>query len=255
MLCSKEDQAAGLRRLFRQSPPAVASVYVSGHQAEASVLRLAHRLAGASQSVLVLDEAPEERSEPLDLLHALDGRVSLGALRRSLGGGVFRVPVATAAPAFALLDAERRQRLLGLMEELHRRAGFVLVRSASARRPSPFAWAAPRSLLLAEASGRGATEAYALVKDLAAAGAGSLQVAVVGARSRDEAARFFGGLEGLVRRHVGLPLAWLGEVERDDVAASLALPAPNASPREAEWAFMRRLHSWGRGGRGIGGAA
>lgn len=255
-MLDREDQAAGLRRLFRQSPPAVAAVYGSGHQAEGSVLRLAQRLAGVSQAVLLLDEGREgEAGESLDLLHALDGRVSLSALRRSLGGGVCRVSVAAAAATFSLLDAERRQRLLALLEELHRRAGFVVVRAASARRPSPFAWAAPRRVLVAEASGRGATEAYALVKDLAAAGAGNLQVAVAGARGREEAGRFFTSLESLVRRHVGLPLAWLGEMERDDLAASLALPVPSASPREAEWAFLRRLHAWGGEGREMEGAA
>lgn len=254
MLDCRDDQAAGLRRLFRLSPPAVAAVYASGHRADASVQRLAHRLAGASQRVVVLDEAAEA-GEGLDLLHALDGRVALADLFRPLGDRVFRVPVAMAAAAFDLLDADRRQRLLALLEELHRRAGFVLVRPASTRGLSPFAWAAPRRLLVAETSGRGATEAYAFIKDLAGAGAGKLQVAVAGSRTREEASRFFASLETLVRRHVGLPLAWLGELERDDLAASLSLPPTSASPRESEWAFLRRLHVWGQEGRKIGAMA
>ena len=248
----REDQAAGLRRLFGRSPPAVVAVYASGRGAEASILRLAHRLAGRSQAVLLLDETPAaacrtaDATERLDLLHALDGRVGLAALCHSLGGNVSQVSAGLAARAFALLDAERRERLLALLAELHRRVGFVLVRAADARQPSPFVWASPRRLLLAEASRRGAIGAYELVKDMAASGVGCMQVAVTGAKSREDAARFFAGLETLVQRHVGLPLNWLGEVERDDVASSLSLPVPSASPRQAEWAFLRRLQIWGR---------
>jgi flagellar biosynthesis protein FlhG len=249
MIDAREDQAAGLRRLFRKAPPAVVAVYATGHRADASVVGLAQRLAGNGQPVLVLDENPQgacAASSGLDLLHALDGRISLAELRQSLGGAVTRVPIAVAAATFALLDESRRQRLLALLEELHRRAVFVLVRAGEVRRPTPFTWAAPRRLMVAEASGRGACEAYAMIKDLAAAGVGSLHVAVSRARGRDDAARFFMELEALVRRHVGISLAWLGEVERDDLAASLAVAASPASPRESERAFLRRLQVWGR---------
>lgn len=223
------------------------SVYATGHRAEAHLARLARLLARSGQGVLVLDEQPRGEGSGPDLLHALDGRVVLADLRQDQGYGVWRVPVAVAAPAFPLLDGERRQRLLQLLEQLHRRVGHVLVRAAAAGRPSPFTWAAPHRLLVAEASGRGATEAYAAIKGLVAAGAGSLRVVVAGAKGRDDGARFFAGLEDLVRRHVGLPLAWLGELERDDLAAALALPATPSSPRETEWAFLRRLQAWGRG--------
>lgn len=251
----REDQAAGLRRLFRRAPPAVVAVHATGHRSDASVLALAHRLAKGGSPVVILDEgsglAPPE-SPGLDLLHALDGRVGLAALRQRLGGAVTRVPVGVAAPAFALLDQDRRQRLLMLLEELHRRASFVLVRAGGGSRPSPFSWAAPRSLVVAEASGRGATQAYTRIKDLAAAGRGGVHVAVTGARDRADAGRFFAELETLVRRHVGVPLAWEGELERDDLAASLARPLSPAIPREAEWGFLRRLNAWA-GGNGLSG--
>lgn len=259
MIDGREDQAAGLRRLFRKAPPAVVAVYATGHRAAASVLDLGQRLAGHGQPVLVLDEDPRpgiEEEPGLDLLHALDGRVGVADLRQSLGGAVSRVPIAVAAATFSLLDETRRFQLLTLMEQLHRSVSFVLVRACDTRCPSPFTWAAPRVVVAAEASGRGAAEAYSSIKELAAAGMGSLYLSVSRARDRDDAARFFRELEALVRRHVGIPLAWLGEVERDDLAASLALaPAPR-SPRDGERGFFRRLQSWdrdedpaGRGGR------
>lgn len=249
MIDPREDQAAGLRRLFRKAPPVVVAVYATGHRAAASILDLAHRLASRGQPVLVLDEDPRREvheAASLDLLHALDGRIGLDELRQSLGGAVSRVPMAAAAATFALLDETRRGQLLALMEALHRSVAFVLVRAWDAQRPSPFTWAAPRRVVVAEASGRGASEAYGIIKELAAAGAGSVHLAVSRARDRDDAARFFRELEALVRRHVGMPLAWLGEVERDDLAASLALAASPSSPREAERAFLRRLQAWGR---------
>src|SRR5690606_15742070 len=128
-----------------------------------------------------------------------------------------------------------------------RRAGFVLVHAATdaAADPSPFVFAAPRRMLVAEVSRTGALEAYALIKALAAAGAGSLHVAVADAPTRAEAAAFFDSLDALVRRHVGVPLAWLGEIERDDLAGGLAAEPALSSPREPEMAFLRRLAAIG----------
>ena len=136
--------------------------------------------------------------------------------------------------------------VVAALAELHRRAGFVLVHAAAdaAADPSPFVFAAPRRMLVAEVSRSGALEAYALIKALAAAGAGSLHVAVADARTRSEAAAFFESLEALVRRHVGVPLAWLGEIERDDLAGGLAAE-PQSSPREPEMDFLRRLAALG----------
>jgi flagellar biosynthesis protein FlhG len=159
--------------------------------------------------------------------------------------------VSAAALALPLLDDERREHLVGALQSLVRHAGFVLIHAAStsAGDPSPFVFAAPRRLVVAEASRSGATEAYQVIKQLAGAGAGSLHVAVSGARNRTDANAFFASLEELVGRHVGVPLSWLGEVERDDLPGGLAGGSAEASPRHAEAAFLRRLASLGRGAR------
>jgi hypothetical protein len=80
---------------------------------------------------------------------------------------------------------------------------------------TPFARAAGRRLLVVEASGVGARGACQWIKGLAAAGAGSLEVAVSGARDRADATALFASLNDFTERHVGLPLVWRGEVERD----------------------------------------
>jgi flagellar biosynthesis protein FlhG len=71
------------------------------------------------------------------------------------------------------------------------------------------------------------------------------------ARDRSDAAAFFASLDDLVRNHVGVPLAWLGEIERDDLLAGLTSDAAASSPREPEAAFLRRLASLSRAAPGL----
>lgn len=256
MIDPREDQAAGLRRLFRRASPTVAVLYSTGRSRASTAVLAAHRIAGQSKSVLLLDEATGDASlaRPLglpdgpDLLGVLGNRIGARDVLQPVPGLAGRVAVPAAALALPLLDEERRQRLLDVLRELHRHAHFVLIHAGceTAASPSPFVLAAPRRLVVAEASHSGATEAYRLIKQLAAAGAGSLCVAVTKARSRDDARDFFAALSQLVCRHIGVPLAWLGEVERDDLAAGLCRDVTESSPGEAGAAFLRRLASYGQ---------
>jgi flagellar biosynthesis protein FlhG len=173
----------------------------------------------------------------------LDGRLTLAELLQPVSGLFGRVPAAAAALALPLLDDARRACLVQALRVLHRHAGFVLIYTTcdSVKDPSPFVLAAPQRLLVAEASASGATDAYRAIKQLAAVGAGSLHVAVTRARSIADARNFFISLQELVRQHVGIPLIWLGEVERDDLAAGLTRMPSSSSAREADSSFLRRL--------------
>ncbi len=255
MIDGREDQAAGLRRLFRRSPPVVVALYASGRYRVDNAIRAAYRIAGQAERVLVIDEAAGDDAlanaldlpPGHDLLQMLDGRLTLAELLQPIPGLMGRVPAAAAALALPLLDDARRACLVEALRVLHRHAGFVLIHAApgSAEDPSPFMHAAPLRMLVAEASAPGATEAYQVIKQLAAAGVGSMHIAVARARSRNEASAFFSSLDALVRRHVGVPLAWLGEVERDDLAAELARPSMPSSSREPEIAFLHCLAALG----------
>ena len=257
MLDGREDQAAGLRRLFRCAPPQVVALYAGGRRAADNAVLAAHRIAGRSERVLMLDEAEGGATlcaalgvgEGADLLQLLDGRSTLADILQPVPGLVGRVPAAAAALALPLLDDARRACLVEALRILHRHAGFVLVHAsgAQAAEPSPFVLAAPRRLVVAEASASGATDAYQTIKGLAAAGAGSVHVAVCRARGRTDAVAFFRSLDALVRRHVGVPLAWVGEVERDDIAGSLQ-QSLQTSPRDAAVAFLRRVTTPARAG-------
>lgn len=250
MIDPREDQAAGLRRLFRKAPPHVLALFATGHQAPANALRALHRLAAPGEPVLVLDESCGEhglgailgQDDGPDLLHVLDGRARVAQLVKPVPGLAGRLSVAATAMALPLLDEERRTRLLAALQTLQRGHSFLAVHAPAdtAARPSPLVFAAPRRLVVVEASGRGATEAYQLIKHLALSGAGSVQVALTRARHRDDAAALYRRLDELVRRHVGIPMCCLGEVERDDLARALIATAPPA-PSAAESPFLRRL--------------
>lgn len=251
MIDGREDQAAGLRRLFRQTPPAVVAFYATGRYRADNAVLAARRIAGQRRKVLLFDEATGEDAlagalglaPGPDLLQMLDGRLTLAELLQPAPGLFGRIPVAAAALALPLLDEARRACLIEALRVLHRHAGFVLIHAAcdSAKDPSPFVQAAPQRLLLAEASASGATEAYQVIKQLAAAGAGSLHIAVSRARGVADARNFFTSLQTLVRHHVGVPLLWLGEAEHDDLAAGLTRTPTPAQAKEAGVVFLRRL--------------
>lgn len=251
MLDGREDQAAGLRRLFRRTPPLTVALYAAGRERTRNAALAAHRIAGQAGRVLIIDEAEGEAGldEALgvgpgpDLLQLLDGHTTLAGVLQPVPGLLGRLPAAAAALTLPLLDDARRACLVEALRILHRHAGFVLIHAdgEAAADPSPFVQAAPRRLLVAEASACGATEAYRAVKALAAAGAGSVHVAVCRARSRADAAAFFASLDKLVRQHVGVALAWLGEVERDELASGLQRSPPPGMGREAATAFVRRM--------------
>lgn len=255
MIDQREDQAAGLRRLFRRAPPVVVAMYTTGKGRPDRALYTAHRIAGQAERVLLIDEAIGEDalshvlglSAGNDLLKVLDGHLTLAEVLQPVPGLMGRVPAAAAALALPLLDDERRACLVEGLRRLYRHAGFVLIHAslASADDPSPFIYAAPRRLIVAEVSASGATQAYQLIKKLAVAGVGSVSIAVSGARSRQEASAFFSSLEKLVHVHVGMALAWLGEVERDDLATALSSRHVLSSPHESELAFMRQLRMSG----------
>ncbi|MDR0565206.1 MAG: flagellar FleN [Azoarcus sp.] len=251
MIDGREDQAAGLRRLFRQTPPAVAAFYATGRYRAHHAILAAQRIARGHRKVLLLDEAVGDEALAAslglppgpDLLQMLDGRLTLAGLLQPVAGLFGRVPAAAAALALPLLDEARRACLLEALRVLHRHAGFVLIHAGrdSAQDPSPFVQAAPQRLLVAEASASGASEAYQIIKQLSVAGAGSMHVAVARARNAEDGRNFFISLQALVRQHIGVPLLWLGEVEHDDLAAGLTrTPAPPLA-RETGAAFLRRL--------------
>ena len=248
------DQAAGLRRLFRRTPSAVVALFASGRAPRALALQTLVALTEGARRVVVIDEhAPDEGSllsafgfpEGGDLLGALQGQQDVTENMREVADGLWVVPAAATVHAVSLLDEAHHARLEAGITELQRRADLLAIHSVGdARSLTPFARAAGRRLLVVEASGVGARGACQWIKGLAVAGAGSLEVAVSGARDRADATALFASLSDFTARHVGLPLVWRGEVERDGLAESMATPLGERHPAEGASAFIRRLRAW-----------
>ena len=114
MLDGHEDQAAGLRRLFRRAPPQVVALYACGRHRTHNAVLTAHRIAGHAERVLILDEAEGDAGlgaalalgPGRDLLQVLDGRTTLADVLQPARGLLGRVPTvaASAASAGAVAD-------------------------------------------------------------------------------------------------------------------------------------------------------
>lgn len=258
MIDSREDQAAGLRRLFRGAPPHVSVLYATGRHRASTALDTARRLAGRRSRLLLLDEAGKEAglhhlledAPGVDLLSVLGEGTQLRDLLQPVPGLLGRISIEAAALALPLLDDERRAQLVAALRGIFRPTSAVLIHSSleNAADPSPFVYAAPRHLIVAEASHSGATETFQLITHLAQAGVSSLHVTVARARDAREAQAFFASLNSIVRARIGVPLAWLGRMEHDNLIAGLVRNAASVSQRGAETAFLHRLERMARSG-------
>lgn len=248
------DQAAGLRRLFRRTPSPVVALFTTGRARRELATRTLTALTEGARRVVAIDEhAPEHGSllaafgypDAGDLLGALQGHVPVTDAMREVADGLWVVPAAATVLTVPLLDDAQHARLESAIGELQRRADLLAIHAAGdAGTLTPFTRAAGRRLLVVEASGAGARGACQWIKGLAAAGAGSLEVAVSGARDRADATALFASLEDYTRRHVGLPLVWRGEVGRDPLADAMTTPLGARHPAEGAQAFIRRLRAW-----------
>ena len=256
MLDGREDQATGLRRLFRRAPPSVVAMFACGRDPRSLAAQMLLGMGRGAGRVAVLDEGRGETAlaaqfglvEQGDLLHVIDGRTRIRALVQHVSPDLCHLSVAGASLALPLLDEDNRERLIVALHDIHRHNQLIFVHGAATDviEPSPFVLAAPRRLLLVEASASGVREGFATIKQLAACGAGDLSLVVAGARDQEEAKALFRQLEALVLERVGLPLRFLGEAGRDDIAGQLEDPMPPRRDHEAATAFLRRLAAWTR---------
>jgi flagellar biosynthesis protein FlhG len=248
------DQAAGLRRLFRRTPAGVVALFASGRAPRDLAIQTLTALTEGARRVVAIDEHAPDRGSLLaafgypdggDLLGALQGQHDVTESMREVADGLWVVPAAATVLAVPLLDEAQHARLEAGIAELQRRADLLAIHTAGdVRNLTPFARAAGRRLLVVEASGVGARGACQWIKGLAAAGAGSLEIAVSGARDRADATALFASLNDFTGRHVGLPLVWRGEVERDPLADAMTTPLGARHPAEGAQAFIRRLRAW-----------
>lgn len=227
MMNGLEDQAAGLRRLFRTAPPEVLTVLPCGGAAMHWLAQqLVLRVRGGVR-VLAMDESVASGnladclgvSLRFDLLQAAEGHVAAQHCLAEPTPGLQLASVARLARAVGS-DRVTNQRVVSQFRQLQ--ADFaewmVVARPADLGDLSPLALAAPRLLLVATPNPLSVTEAYAALKRLAP-GADTLSIALACAGADDQGGgALLANLQAVARHQLGLT------VERvSSVGESLAL--------------------------------
>ncbi|HNI83629.1 MAG TPA: hypothetical protein PLX21_16975, partial [Rhodocyclaceae bacterium] len=148
------DQAAGLRRLFRRTPPAVFALFATGRSPLKTAARAVRSLTEGGRRVVVLEEHGEATGSLFgsfgtdggaDLLATLERGLDPADTLREAADGLWLVRAAATAQAVPWLDAGHLSRLESAIGELQRRADLLAVHAAGdGAGLTPFAQAAAR---------------------------------------------------------------------------------------------------------------
>ncbi|HEX5127016.1 MAG TPA: hypothetical protein VFW00_09765 [Rhodocyclaceae bacterium] len=225
----EDDQAAGLRRMFRQTPPEVLAVVPCGAGATPWVARQLHARIRAGLRLLALDEwaafgnladclglAPR-----FDLLQGVEGFVAVEQCRVQTIAGLSLMAVSRLSRALSQDQAIRQdtiERLRPLQSETDE--WLIHARPCDIAGLSPLALAAPRLLLAVDPYSKAVTEAYTTLKRLRlGADTSSVGLAMTGPATIETRA-LSANLQSVARRQLGfvlLPVSSLGE--------AMAMPA------------------------------
>jgi flagellar biosynthesis protein FlhG len=239
------DQAAGLRKLFGTRAPRVIA-FASGRESVGRttlVVQTAAALAEAGHSVVIVDENPGPDNAFAafgldahhDLMHAVNGELSLEQVTVRAAPRVRIVPAARLVHEFDPARTGERQRLAACLAEIQRGAGFVMIDCATQRggRLSPLALAARHLAVVVAAKSSAITHSYVLIKQAAAArgGRGSFHIVITRTPSEADARAIFGNMKRVAREHLDVRLDFLGATTSplvDNVADALVtrLPPP-----------------------------
>lgn len=179
-----DDQAAGLRRLFRAAPPEVLTVVPCGAAGVRWVARQLTLRVQAGLRVLAMDESVAcgnladclGASPRFDLLQAAEGHVPAQRCLVPVMPGLHLAPVGRLARAVGP-DRLTNQRVVAQFQQLQAEFDewIVLARPSDLAGLSPLALAAPRLLLAVDPHPVAVTEAYATLKRIAS-GADTLSI-------------------------------------------------------------------------------
>jgi flagellar biosynthesis protein FlhG len=224
------DQAAGLRRLFgRPARPLIAISSVLGtNDRLAALTSTADDLANNGYAVSIIDEysAPGNIATALgvhgrkDLSNFLNGDCTLAEIMLNPKPGISVVP-ASRACRLEPIEVEAL-RLRENLELLRSEMDMVLVDGISrpSRVLSPVARSADQIVVILSPQGGDVTQAYALIKRIAAERSGpEISVAVARARDKAEAKSVFETLRHVALSHLGLRLHYLGTTLTPDTSS------------------------------------
>ncbi len=229
MVDLKNDQASGLRAMFRRFPTQRVSFAgaMEGVGNTSIALGAALEAARSGLRVTVIDEHQGAGSvtarlgltSRLDLLQAINRDAPLASVRLASQQGISVVPAARLATASKQLNRLQMEALDEALVELTRDTELLIVDCApDDGQLSLLARRSDRLAVVTAASGVSITAAYALIKrhvtgnaPLSASGAAKpVHVGVTRARSVADARQAFASLNGVVSEHLGSALHWLG---------------------------------------------
>lgn len=239
----REDQAAGLRKMFGERSARVVAFVSADEGCAPSLLlsRTAVSLASSGQGVTVIDERGEphgavallsERTPP-DLFHVLTGEYSAHQAIQSVSPFLRVALAARAAQAMESGEYGLQERYGAILKEAKRDAAYVLVDCSRTRRRtvlSALALQSPQIVLLTTPRAESITKCYAMLKRIVRDRHGEgLSLAVAGAKSMTEARFAAENIQRVAQEHLGIVLQNLGAVG-EDFADALNYQLPHAMP-------------------------
>ncbi len=222
------DQAAGLRRLFRNEGLKVIAVASGcpGVGKSTCVQNLAAALAEAGRRVLVVDENPDPargqgpvRAPRWSLADVVAGRAALASAVLRGPEGVALLPAARGLRALREATAMRQEALMDEFSKLRLPLDTVLVDTAVAQMETAdsLSLAAEDWVVVVNGSRAAITDGYALIKAIHRATAQRHFRILVNCVDDDAAARaIFDNLALVSRRYLAVTLEYFGSVPRDD---------------------------------------
>jgi len=219
------DQAAGLRKAARPTPPALAVVSGKGGVGKSNLtVNLAYLLSASGQRALLVDADLGTANAdillglipPYSMADVAAGRCSLRQAVVTGPGGLLLVPGVSGVEGLQALNAQARQRLFAELTALGAGTALTLLDCGAgvSRSVLSFAAAAGQALVVTTPEPTALTDAYALIKGLQHLG---VQVQLVVNRAQSQAAgrQAASRLQAACQRFLGLDLPLLGVVPED----------------------------------------
>lgn len=228
MVDPHNDQAAGLREMFRRHPAQLVCFAgaLPGVGCTSLAVAMSIQAARSGLRVVLIDEhqgvgSATQRmglTSRLDLLQAINRDVSMKAVKLRSVHEVTVIPAARLAVASPQLNRLQEAALDDVLGEFMRDTDLIIIDAQAAEHGlSRLARGAHRMAVVAAASGSGVTSAYSLIKRHAGAStpipggkARSIHVALSRVAGQAEARQAFASLNAVVSEHLGQPLHWLG---------------------------------------------
>ena len=153
-----------------------------------------------------------------NLQHVIDGEKSITQIMVQGPGGILVIPGSSGITKLADLDAAARRNVLAGLEELQKRADFVIIDTMAGigQNVVAFAAAADEVLLVTTPEPSAIVDAYAMVKAISAAREDAcIRLVVNLVRNQQQATAVASKLSGVAQTYLGRRLSFLGFIPRD----------------------------------------